>query len=236
MNNTNYILNDTERGKLAESIIKFLQIRQEAIHILNKHKDYVENADNTDLKTMLPSLVLALDIFEKGKARIIKDGIEGMCVRLQHSIRGDRPGLGLSRGLGDFIFEWEDRGFKKEWSREIMDAANAIENYYNNMITPYGVYQVKPLYQDRVSPSRHEIGIMLKKEGGDEVLLCKTASKEVLELKISDTSQTLGEGISQALHDKCKQALNKKETKIMLTYWEKVELCHFILCEGSGRL
>lgn len=126
-------LTDADRAEIAINLVGFLQVRQNAIDILHKHMEYVASSNNEELKQMLPCLEHGLGVIEAGKARVIRDGIEGTAIDLAYSVRGGRPGLGLTRGFGEFLYNFKDQGFKKEWADEIYDAAGAIEDYYNNM-------------------------------------------------------------------------------------------------------
>jgi len=93
----------------------------------------MEKSNDDNLKEILPNLKHGIWVLESGKARNIREGVKGMekdLKVLKSFKRGNRPGLSLSRGFGEFVGSAYYTNWKEEWSNEIFDALYKIEYYY----------------------------------------------------------------------------------------------------------
>lgn len=102
-----------------------MAVREEAINIIRKHIDIFSN--NPEHRGFIKDLKHGLEVLEKGSQRRIDEGIEKFAEDLKKYPRGKRPGLGLSRGFGEFLWQGYD------WQKEIMDAVRKIERYHSSM-------------------------------------------------------------------------------------------------------
>ena len=109
---------------------EFLQVRQNAINVVKKYIDRFQHEVTNDPSNILvvKDLQHGLEVLKKGKSRIEREGIDGIANDIkEYPTSTERPGLGLSRGFGEFLWQGED------WQNEIMDAVDKIEDYYSDM-------------------------------------------------------------------------------------------------------
>lgn len=112
---------------IEEKFDEFLELRKEAINILQK---YIEQfSSNPDYKITVEDLKHGLEVLKGGYKRVEGEGIKGLKEDLIKYPKGKRPGIGLSRGFGEFLYALPE----EPWIDEIMDAVKRIEEYWRNM-------------------------------------------------------------------------------------------------------
>jgi hypothetical protein len=123
----NIIMNNDETIQSKHE--KFLKIRQNAIDILKKRIAIFEG--DPEYKVTVEDLRNGLSVLEAGYERVKKEGSKGLEQNLIKHPKGGkraRPGLGLSRGFGEFLLAIDE-----EWTNEVLDAVYAIEDYWRKM-------------------------------------------------------------------------------------------------------
>jgi hypothetical protein len=120
-----YKLSEEERKAVPEKYRNYVRLRREAIEIIKKYINKFKA--NSEYPWVIEDLERGLNVLEAGYKRITKEGPEGLLADLERFQKGRRPGFGLSRGFGEFLFEGGD------WQEEIMDAVRKIERYYRSM-------------------------------------------------------------------------------------------------------
>ena len=89
--------------------------------ILRRIETLKKNSGN---EFLIKELTHGVDLLKIGKENFSKDEFKKLFF---DSPVGKRPGLGLSRGFGEFLWHGYD------WEKEIMAAIDDIENYFRNM-------------------------------------------------------------------------------------------------------
>lgn len=116
---------EIESIEIEKKFHDFLLVRKEAIDVIKK---YIEKFKyKRDYESILRRLEFGLSTIEAGYNRVNKDGIEGLLADLKKYPKGKRPLFGYSRSFGEFLWQGYD------WQREILEAVDKIDNYYNNM-------------------------------------------------------------------------------------------------------
>ena len=106
---------------------RFISVRKKAIQKVTEKIKELKAQNLDDDQYLIKELEHGLDVLNKGLERIKREGVEGIDRDIKRWPRGKRPGLGLSRGFGEFLWHGYD------WEKEIMAAIDDIENYFRNM-------------------------------------------------------------------------------------------------------
>lgn len=117
----------SDEGDMAQKFQIFLQIAEDAIHILKKYIAIFAN--DPEKQALVSDLKHGLEILEKGTQRRKDEGIAKFAEHLKKYPRDKRPGLGLSRGFSEFLYTLPD----EPWIDEIMNAVRKIERYYASL-------------------------------------------------------------------------------------------------------
>jgi hypothetical protein len=120
-----YKLSEEERKEVPEKYKQFIKIQEEAIRVVRKY--LIKFKDSGKYLWVIKDLERGLNVLEVGYRKDVEKGPEGLLADLERFQKGRRPGFGLSRGFGEFLFEGGD------WQEEIMDAVEKIEDYYCSM-------------------------------------------------------------------------------------------------------
>lgn len=124
---------ESDKKYLIEKFVGFLNLFQETMCLLERNINMIKASTDKNLKAILPELEHGLNVLKESHDAVKSRGLEGLARNLQRSERGGRPGLGLNRGFGEFLYNFKNRGFNDEWADEIMAAVRKIEHYYNDM-------------------------------------------------------------------------------------------------------
>jgi hypothetical protein len=124
-----YKLSEEERKAVPEKYKNYIRLRREAMETVKKYINKFK--DDPRRLGLVEDLNTGLNILEKGYKRITKEGPEGLLADLERFQKGRRPGFGLSRGFGEFLYALPKND--EEWSDEVMDAVRKIERYYRSM-------------------------------------------------------------------------------------------------------
>lgn len=136
----NYKFTEDELKKFPNQYDEYVAIQKDAIRIVKKYINKFQNKSGSEL--LVKDLKLGLSILEDGLKSDLDRGPEGLLSILERyhrvpakgmPVKGVkyRPGLGLSRGFGEFLRALPPED--KYWADEIMDAVHKIEDYFRNM-------------------------------------------------------------------------------------------------------
>jgi hypothetical protein len=101
---------------------------QNAISIIREHQKHLKPRGYTDNEIINVSKGLEMGIKNlNGRIKLIEDDVRfeklmSEVVNMKYS-----SGFGLSKGFGEFLWQGYD------WQVEVMDAVNAIEDYWRKM-------------------------------------------------------------------------------------------------------
>ena len=133
------VLTKLDRKEMEIKYDQFLNLNLNAIKIIKKHQEILKKDKFYDI--LFKRLELGLSIIEAGYKRYKTIGVDGLIAELETYYRSPigkempikgrgkkyRPGIGLSRGFGEFIYADE------AMEDEIMDSVYKIEDYYRTM-------------------------------------------------------------------------------------------------------
>jgi len=109
-----YPLTNEEKVMLPEKYTRYISIQQDAIQIVKKYVNQFSNSP--EYKIIVEDLKNGLNVLEVGLSKDVEKGIDGFLADLERFPKGRRPGFGISRGFGEFLWQGYD------WQKEIMDS------------------------------------------------------------------------------------------------------------------
>jgi hypothetical protein len=118
-------LDEIDKTEMKQKLENFLKINEEAMRIISKYVNKFK--DKKEHEYQVKKLEFWLSILKQGCERDKILGVDGFIAKFKKYPQGKRPTFGFSKGFGEFLWQGYD------WQREILEAVDKIDNYYNKM-------------------------------------------------------------------------------------------------------